>query len=83
MNFKLSVEKWNLVSEKGLPEDGEWCFLVWKSDDGEINWSAGGYNAQDKEFFIDFGHGGLILEAENVVAWAVFFGDENFTVQQP
>ncbi len=22
MNFKLSVDKWNLVSEKGLPEDG-------------------------------------------------------------
>lgn len=28
MNFKLSVDKWNLVSEKGLPQDGEFCFLV-------------------------------------------------------
>jgi hypothetical protein len=81
MSFKLSVDKWNLVSEKGLPEDGEFCFLVWKSDDGEYNWSAGGYSEREKEFFIDFGYGGLVLKAEDVVAWAVFFGDETFTVQ--
>jgi hypothetical protein len=81
MNFKLSVDKWNLVSEKGLPEDGEFCFLVWKSDDGKYNWSAGGYSEIDKEFYIDFGYGGMVLEAKDVVAWAVFFGDETFTAQ--
>jgi hypothetical protein len=81
MNFRLSVDKWNLVSEKGLPEDGEFCFLVWKSDDGAYHWSAGGYDESAKEFFIDFGYGGLVLGAENVVAWTVFFGDETFTVQ--
>ena len=27
MNFKLILDKWNLVSEKGLPEDGTWCFV--------------------------------------------------------
>jgi hypothetical protein len=81
MNFKLSVDKWNLVSEKGLPEDGEFCFLVWKSDDGKYNWSAGGYNEIDKEFYIDFGYGGMVIEAKDVVAWAVFFGDETFTAQ--
>ncbi len=36
INFNLSVDKWNPVSEKGLPEDGEWCFLVWKTEDGEV-----------------------------------------------
>lgn len=36
MKFNLSVDKWNPVSEKGLPEDGEWCFLVWKTEDGEV-----------------------------------------------
>lgn len=80
MNFKLSVDKWNLVSEKGLPEDGEFCFLVWKSDDGKYNWSVGGYDEKEKEFYIDFGYGGLVLEAERIVAWAEFFGDETFTV---
>lgn len=81
MGFKLSVEKWNLVSEKGLPEDSTWCFLVWQSDDGEYNWSMGGYNADEKFFYVNFGLGGLVLEAEHVVAWAVLFGDEVFTVQ--
>ena len=33
MNFSLRVDKWNLVSEKGLPEDEEWCFLVWKTEE--------------------------------------------------
>ena len=81
MNFKLSVDRWNLVSEKGLPQDGEFCFLVWKSEDGEYNWSAGGYNANEKEFYIVFGYGGLVLSEENVVAWAVFFEDETFEVE--
>ena len=31
MNFKLALDKWNLVSEKGLPEDGTWCFVAWKN----------------------------------------------------
>jgi hypothetical protein len=81
MNFKLSVDKWNLVSEQGLPEDGTACFLVWRSGDGGYHWSAGGYDAGAKEFFIDFGYGGLVLKAEDVVAWAVLFGDETFTAQ--
>ncbi len=81
MNFNLSVDKWNLVSEKGLPEDGEWCFLVWKHDDGELDWSVGGYSESENEFYVNFGMGGLVLSAEDVVAWAVFFGDETFTVQ--
>lgn len=81
MNIKLSVDNWNYVEEKGLPKDGTWCFLVWRSSDGELNWSAGGYNEKEKEFYISFGYGGLVLEAEKVVAWAVFFGDETFTAQ--
>ena len=81
MNFNLSVDKWNLVSEKGLPEDGEWCFLVWKSENGELDWSIGGYNESEKNFYANFGLGGLVLEAKDVIAWAVCFGDETFTVQ--
>ena len=81
MNFNLSVDKWNLVSEKGLPEDGAWCFLVWKWENGELNWSVGGYNESEQSFYVNFGLGGLVLEAKDVIAWAVFFGDETFTVQ--
>lgn len=81
MNFSLSVDKWNLVSEKGLPEDGEWCFLVWKTAKGELDWSVGGYNENKQSFYVNFGLGGLVLDAEDVIAWAVFFGDATFTVQ--
>ncbi|MDE7270850.1 MAG: hypothetical protein K2N81_10310 [Acetatifactor sp.] len=81
MKFNLSVDKWNLVSEKGLPEDGEWCFLVWKTEDGELQWSIGGYNESEENFYVDFGMGGMVLDAKDVIAWAVCFGDETFTVQ--
>lgn len=81
MNFNLSVDKWNLVSEKGLPEDGEWCFLVSKTENGEWDWSVGGYNESEKSFYVNFGPGGLVLEAEDVIAWAVIYGDETFTVK--
>lgn len=81
MNFSLRVDKWNLVSEKGLPEDEEWCFLVWKTEEGEFEWSVGGYSESEQRFYVNFGQGGLVLDAADVVAWAVFFGDETFTVQ--
>jgi hypothetical protein len=81
MNFKLSVDNWNIVSENGLPEDGEFCFLIWKSSDGEYNWSVGGYNKNEKAFYVDFGLGGLVLEEKNVVAWAKFFEDATLVVQ--
>lgn len=81
MKFNLSVDKWNQVSEKGLPEDGEWCFLVWKTEDGELQWSIGGYNESEENFYVDFGMGGMVLDAKDVIAWAVCFGDETFTVQ--
>ncbi|MDE6016678.1 MAG: hypothetical protein K2H41_13485 [Acetatifactor sp.] len=81
MKFNLSVDKWNLVSEKGLPEDGEWCFLVWKTEDGELQWSIGGYDESEENFYVDFGMGGMVLDAKDVIAWAVCFGDETFTVQ--
>lgn len=81
MNFKLSIDKWNLVSEDGLPEDGEFCFLIWKSGDGEYDWGVGGYNESENEFYVNFGYGGLVFEAKDIVAWAILGEDETFTVQ--
>ena len=51
MNFNLSVQKWHLVSGKGLPKDGTWCFLVWKSAKDEYEWTIGGYNEAEKYFY--------------------------------
>ena len=44
MNYNLSVQKWHLVSEKGLPKDGTWSFVVWKSAKDVYVWTDGGYN---------------------------------------
>ena len=62
MNFNLSVQKWHLVSEKGLPKDGTWCFLVWKSAKDEYEWTVGGYNEAEKYFYANLGLGGIQMK---------------------
>ena len=81
MNFNLSVQKWHLVSEKGLPKDGTWCFLVWKSAKDEYEWTIGGYNDAEKYFYANLGSGGMIVDTDEVVAWAELFKDETFAAE--
>ena len=80
-NFKLILDKWNLVSEKGLPEDGTWCFVAWKNCTGEYEWAIGGYQEAEHQFYVNFGMGGMVLEEEEAVAWAELFKDEVFTAE--
>lgn len=42
-NLNIAEEKWNLVSEKGYPKDGEWCFLIYKGQE-EYHYFVGGYH---------------------------------------
>ena len=81
MNFKLTLDKWNLVSEKGLPEDGTWCFIAWRNCADEYEWTIGGYNEAEHQFYVNLGMGGMVLEAEEAVAWAKLFKDEVFTAE--
>ena len=81
MNFNLSVQKWHLVSGKGLPKDGTWCFLVWKSAKDEYERTIGGYNEAEKYFYANLGLGGMIVDADEVVAWAELFKDETFAAE--
>ena len=76
MNFNLSVQKWHLVSEKGLPKDG-----TWKSAKDEYEWTIGGYNETEKYFYANLGLGGMIVDTDEVVAWAELFKDETFTAE--
>jgi len=79
IRFEIDETKWNFVSEKGMPEDGEWCFVVWKADDGEYDYHIGGYNEQENTFYMNFGLEGCVLEADNVVAWtSLFEEDQNY-----
>lgn len=74
-NFEISGKDWNLVAEKGLPKDGEWCFVIYKTDTS-YDYSIGGYSEDEHQFYANFGYGGLVLDADSVIAWALFEQDE-------
>ena len=81
MTFRFEVDesKWNLVSEKGLPQEDEWFLLVVEESDGEYDYFMGSYCKEDDVFYVDFGLGGLSTEAENVIAWdPILEGNDNY-----
>ena len=41
----------------------------------------GGYNEAEHQFYVNLGIGGMVLEAEEAVAWAELFKDEVFTAE--
>ena len=51
-------------------------FLVWKSAKDEYEWTIGGYNETEKYFYANLGLGGMIVDTDEVVAWAELFKDE-------
>lgn len=70
--MKLSIENWKTVEEHGMPEDMDWCFVAWKDSKGDIEWSTGGYSEDEKQFYANYGLGGLVLDEKNVIAWCSF-----------
>ncbi len=69
MNFEVCMNDFNLVSEKGYPEDGEFCWVIWKTYNGEYDFSFGGYFEDKHEFYGNCGLGGMVLDEKDVVAW--------------
>lgn len=69
MDFLLGVTDWNLVSEVGLPPDGEWCFAVFGDDDMGYSWSIGSYRTDTKQFWGNMGYGGMVVDEKDAVAW--------------
>lgn len=75
INFKLVVDErqWNVVSEKGYPEEYSWCFLILKTEaEGEYDYFVGGYIPDRKCFWVNFGLGGAVVDDNEVFAWAPF-----------
>lgn len=68
MDFKVSFEGFTMISEK-MPEEITACILIWKNHRGEYTISFGGYDEDTKQFYVDYGFGGMVLELENVIAW--------------
>ena len=70
MSFELDfLEDWNLVSEKGLPEDFTICLVIWKSSDGKLELFAGSYDEEFHQFKTYVGRGGLVLDEKSAIAW--------------
>lgn len=73
MKFKFEIDEnsLNYVKEVGLPEDCELCFVIYKDDDSEngYDYFIGGYSSDEKQFYMNFGFGGMCLEEDNVIAW--------------
>ena len=47
----------------------------------EYEWTIGGYNEAEKYFYANLGLGGMIVDTDEVVAWAELFKDETFTAE--
>lgn len=41
------------------------------------DWGVAGYNKEAKQFYVNFGMGGLVYDEENVIAWKAFTDFEN------
>lgn len=80
--FRIEESDWNYVEEKGLPEDGTWCFVIWKDSNGDYDYHLGGYDEDSNEFYVNFGMGGAVLSADSVIAWVpISEGEDNFLQQ--
>lgn len=68
MNFLIPIKNFNITSKKGLPKDGEICFIVFQTGD-EYSWHIGGYDKKNQNFYVNFGLGGFSIEEDKVLAW--------------
>lgn len=68
---KLIFDNWRLVEYDGLPNDGDWCIVTWEDHNGNVDWFVGGYQAEHKQFYANFGFGGAVLKEESVVGWTL------------
>lgn len=80
MDIKFEITEWNLVADKGFPTGDEAmsCILVVKNVKGGYGYEFGGYKEESQSFYVNWGLGGGVIEADSVVAWAPLFTGKNF-----
>lgn len=69
LEFKINPEDWKMVSEDGYPENMSECIALFKMDDGTTHFMIGAYSEENKNFYVNHGWGGMVLEQEDVYAW--------------
>lgn len=79
---KLAIANWKWVAIDGLPTEDWWCLIMWRNHKGKMNVHVGSYYEKDKQFYVNFGLGGSVLEQDSVVGW-VSFDDLKWNVPNP
>lgn len=69
LEFKINPKDWKKVSEEGYPEDMTECIALFKMDDGTTHFMIGAYSEDNKNFYVDYGYGGMSIEQKDVYAW--------------
>ena len=67
---KLTFENWKNPEVDGWPPEWEWSLALW-GDREKPEVFVGGYNAENKTFYANFGLGGAVLDQEHVFAWTL------------
>ncbi|MDE7213903.1 MAG: hypothetical protein K2N42_04930 [Anaeroplasmataceae bacterium] len=73
--FKVNPEQWNIISEVGYPEDGTVCIVLFKGSKNQMSWTISMYDEECKNFYVNYGYGGLVLEREEAYAWCELQND--------
>ena len=75
MKYVFKISNLNYVEADGLPNDEELCFVVWADKEGNLDCFVGSYDENKKQFYADYGMGGVIVKAKSVIAWKLFDAD--------
>jgi hypothetical protein len=67
--ISIKIEDFNLISEKGLPRDGDRCIYIWRTKEKELRWQVGIYDRAQHSFFITFGESTFVTDKSKVIAW--------------
>jgi len=77
MEFNIKEENWNFISDVGYPLNCECCLLICKDKQGNYYHDIGGYNEFNHTFYLNIGYGGMIIDANDVIAWVDLFKPNN------
>lgn len=69
-NFTIVIDHFRIVSKHGYPKNGDRCMYIWENPfTKERRWQTGVYNAQKKNFTVEY-DGKLFTTAQHkVIAW--------------
>ena len=81
MNFEVTIQNWNIVSDIGLPPDDAYIFAIWGESRGGYEFSEGTC-CKDKDLLRSVIMGvGSSLDGKHIIAWLPR-NSENFEIKE-